>query len=252
MKKSFLFSAILLFTPLMGNAAGEVAKPQAMDWSSKSVFGTYDRAALQRGFQVYMEVCASCHSLKSLSYRDLKGLGFSEAKIKAIAASVQVEGEKNEEGIPVERPGKPADRFKNPYKTNEAARAANNGALPPDLSLMAKARKFGADYLHALLVGYQNPPEGMKLSPGLYYNIAFPGNQIAMAPPLVEGQVTYSDGTQATVDQMSLDVATFLQWAADPHMESRKQLGIKVILYLLVFSVLMYFGMRRVWRGVKD
>ncbi len=250
MKRSFLVASIIGWSIGTSNAA-ESHQPQAMNWGFKSVFGTYDRAALQRGFQVYSEVCASCHSLKLLSYRDLKGLGFSEAKIKAIAASVQVEGEKNEEGIPVERPGKPSDRFKSPYKTNDAARAANNGALPPDLSLMAKARKYGADHIHAILTGYKQAPEGMKINPGLYYNEAYSGQQIAMAPPLTEGQVTFSDGTQATVEKMSLDVATFLQWAADPHMEQRKQLGIKAMLYLMVFSILMYFGMRRVWKGVK-
>ena len=231
-----------------GPAMAEVGKPPARDWSFDGMFGTFDRGAVQRGFQVYQEVCAACHSLKLVAYRNLSGIGLSEDQIKAIAAEVEVTDGPNDEGEMFQRPAKPSDRFVKPFANDNAARAANNGALPPDLSLMVKARKGGADYLHALLTGYkEEPPAGIKLSEGMNYNLYFPGNQIAMAPPVADDAVEYADGTKATADQIATDVATFLAWAAEPELEERKRLGIKVLLFLIVLTAMMYALKRQIW-----
>lgn len=232
------------------NAEHELKAPE-QSWTFDGPFGTFDKAQLQRGFQVYKEVCAACHSLKLLSYRNLTALGFSEAEVKAIARQYSVPGVPNDAGEVVDRPALPSDRFHSPYANDQAARAANNGALPPDLSLITSARHGGADYVHALMVGFQEPPAGVKIGEGMHYNIYFRGNQIGMAPPLTDGQVTYSDGTTATVDQMGKDVAAFLYWAANPHMEKRKQTGVMVMLYMIIFTVLMYLTMKRIWSRVE-
>lgn len=232
-----------------GPAMAEVGKPPARDWSFDGMFGTFDRGAAQRGFQVYQEVCAACHSLKLVAYRNLSGIGLSEDQIKAIAAEVEVTDGPNDEGEMFQRPARPSDRFVKPFANDNAARAANNGALPPDLSLMVKARKGGADYLHALLTGYkEEPPAGIKLSEGMNYNLYFPGNQIAMAPPVADDAVEYADGTKATADQIATDVATFLAWAAEPELEERKRLGIKVLLFLIVLTGMLYAVKRQVWK----
>ena len=231
-----------------GPAMAEVGKPPARDWSFDGMFGTFDRGAAQRGFQVYQEACAACHSLKLVAYRNLSGIGLSEDQIKAIAAKVEVTDGPNDEGEMFQRPARPSDRFVKPFANDNAARAANNGALPPDLSLMVKARKGGADYLHALLTGYkEEPPAGIKLSEGMNYNLYFPGNQIAMAPPVADDAVEYADGTKATADQIATDVATFLAWAAEPELEERKRLGIKVLLFLIVLTAMMYALKRQIW-----
>ena len=231
-----------------GPAMAEVGKPPARDWSFDGMFGTFDRGAVQRGFQVYQEVCAACHSLKLVAYRNLSGIGLSEDQIKAIAAEVEVTDGPNDEGEMFQRPARPSDRFVKPFANDNAARAANNGALPPDLSLMVKARKGGADYLQALLTGYkEEPPDGIKLSEGMNYNLYFPGNQIAMAPPVADDAVEYADGTKATADQIATDVATFLAWAAEPELEERKRLGIKVLLFLIVLTAMMYALKRQIW-----
>jgi len=216
-------------------------------FSFEGLFGTYDRAALQRGFQVYQLVCASCHSLDLVAYRHLEALGYSAAEVKAIAAAVTVTDGPNDEGEMFERPGLPSDPFKAPFPNEQAARFVNNGAYPPDLSLMAKAREAGPDYIVALLTGYHEPPAGFALLEGMSYNAYFPGHQIAMPPPLVEGSVTYEDGTTASVEQMAADAATFLMWAAEPHLETRKQTGVKVVLFLLVMTGLLYAAKRKVW-----
>ena len=236
--------------PLGAQQETGIPAPAPQKWSFKGPFQTFDRAALQRGLQVYQEVCSTCHSLKHLSYRNLSALGYTEKEIKAIAAEHKV-NDTNDQGEPVERPAVPADRFVSPYPNDKAARAANNGALPPDLSLMTKARKYGPDYLYALLTGFQQAPKDLKLSPGMHYNLAFPGHQIAMAPPLSDGQVTFADGTPATVQQMAHDVVTFLAWAAEPEMEARKQTGVMVIAFLLVFTAFLYASMKRIWGRVK-
>jgi ubiquinol-cytochrome c reductase cytochrome c1 subunit len=221
-----------------------------IDWTFSGFFGVFKREQLQRGYQVYKEVCSACHGIKRVSYRNLNALGFSEAAIKVLAAEHTIQDGPNAEGKMFERPALPKDAIVGPFPNDNAARAANNGALPLDLSLIVKARVGGADYVHAILNGFTKPPAGVKVESGRHYNAYFPGNQISMAQPLQDGQVKYSDGTVATIDQMSKDVVTFLAWAAEPEMEERKQLGVKVFLYLLLMTGLFYATMRRIWKRV--
>ncbi len=253
MMKSFKTPALIaIATALMLGtvpAMAKVGKVPARDWSFQGMFGTFDRGAAQRGFQVYQEICAGCHSLRLVAYRNLSGIDLSEDQIKAIAAEFEVTDGPNDEGEMFQRPARPSDRFVSPFANANAARAANNGALPPDLSLMTKARKGGADYLHALLTGYkEEPPAGFKLGEGMNYNAYFPGNQIAMAPPVSDDAVEYADGTKASADQIASDVTTFLSWAAEPELEERKRMGIKVLLFLFVFTAMLYALKRQVWR----
>lgn len=223
------------------------------------MFGTYDKRQLQRGMQVYKEVCAACHSLRLVSFRDLAALGYSEGQIKTIAKGFQVPSINPETGEPATRDGMPADRFPSPYANDVAARAANNNAIPPDLSLMAKARPDGSNYIYSLLTGYQaQPAELLKKYPeaktpeGLHYNPYFHTLNIAMAQPLKDGQVTYSDGTAATAKNYAADVAAFLTWTAEPKMEARKSAGLAVLLFLIVFCFLAYGAKKQIWRNVKD
>jgi len=220
-------------------------------WPEAGVFGTYDRAALQRGFQVYKQVCATCHSMKYLSYRDLSALGFNPAEVKAIAAEYQVTDGPNDQGEIYQRPARPSDGFVKPFANDAAARAANGGALPPDLSLMIKAREGHEDYVYSLLTGFgQTPENGETVAQGMNYNPYFPGHQIAMPAPLSENSVTYMDGTKATVEQEARDVTQFLAWASEPQMEVRKETGVKVILFLIVFAIVMYAVKRSVWKDL--
>ena len=220
------------------------------EWSFNGITGTFDRAALQRGFQVYTEVCAGCHSMKLLYYRDLLDIGFSEAQVKAIASEYDVLDGPNDEGEMFERPARPADRFVNPYLNDNEARANNNGAYPPDLSVITKARRYGEDYIYNLLMGYEEPPEGLEVGNGMYYNKWMDGNQIAMPAPILDGSVDYDDGTDTTAQQLSEDVVTFLKWAAEPELEMRKNLGIKVILFFLILGTVVYLAKNRLWRDV--
>lgn len=231
-------------------AAEEGHKLAHQQWSFDGLFGTYDRGAAQRGFQVYNTVCSACHSMSLLAYRNLEGIGFNGDAIKAIAAAKEVPDGPNDQGEMFTRPARPSDRFAKPFPNDQAARAANNGALPPDLSLITKARKGGPDYVYAVLTGYTEPPAGYKMMDGMNYNTAFHGNQIAMPPPLAEGSVEYSDGTKATIPQMAHDVVTFLTWAAEPEMEARKRLGVKVILFLIVLTAMLYALKRQIWKDV--
>ena len=224
------------------------------DWSFKGPFGKFDRGALQRGYQVYTEVCASCHSMKYLSYRNLAEKGgpeFSEAQAKAIAASFEVKDGPNADGEMFTRPGKLSDKFVMPYDNVKAAQAANGGAYPPDMSVLVKARGGGVDYIYSLLQGYEDPPLGVTLDDGVYYNKYMYGNKIKMPNQLSDGLVEYADGTKATVEQMSKDVTTFLMWSAEPHLESRHQMGFKAIVYLIILTVLVYFSMKRIWSRVE-
>lgn len=224
---------------------------EKQQWSFQGPLGTYDKAALQRGFQVYKEVCSVCHSLKRIRFRELSSIGFSAAEIKSLAATYQVKT-LNDAGEEVERPALPSDAFPGPYANDLVARSANNGALPPDQSLIVKGRPHGADYVYALLTHYGlEAPKGVTVAEGRHYNPIMSGGQIAMAPPFKDDQVAYSDGTKATVDQMAHDVVTFLSWTSEPEMETRKQSGIAVLLYLLVMTVVLYAVKRRVWRDVK-
>jgi ubiquinol-cytochrome c reductase cytochrome c1 subunit len=234
-------------------AAETTPHPPHKHWHFQGPFGTYDRAAAQRGFQVYKEVCAACHSLSLLAYRNLMELGLSENAVKAIAADVQIP-DLSDDGQPIERPGRLSDRFKKPFPNELAAAAANGGKAPPDLSVIVKAREGGADYIHALLVGYvpfdKLTPAQIKetgVTKDDNYNTYFPGHRIAMPPPLADGKVTYVDGTKATLDQQASDVTEFLAWASEPHMEDRKRTGVRVILFLLALAGLMYAVKRQVW-----
>jgi len=227
--------------------AAEQSPLKTRDWPQGGPFGTFERDSLQRGFQVYKEVCAACHSLEYLAYRHLEGIGLSEEEIEAVAAEATVIDGPNEDGEMFERPGKPSDRMPKPFPNDAAAKAANNGALPPDLSVIVKARKGHEDYINSLLTGYGEPPAGVEMREGTNYNAHYPGQQIAMPPPLSEGGVTYADGTEATVEQMSYDVTNFLAWAAEPTLEARKRMGVKVVLFLLLFTGLAYAVKRKVW-----
>lgn len=221
-------------------------------WSFQGPLGTYDKTALQHGFQIYKQVCSACHGLKQIRFRDLLALGYNTEEIKAIAAEYKIEAI-DDEGNVIEKSALPTDTFPNPYKNEQAGRAANNGALPPDLSLITKARTGGPDYVYALLTGYEAiPPKEVHLAEGMHYNPFFPGDQIAMIPPLSEGLITYDDGSQPSVNQMAKDVVSFLSWAAEPELEARKQMGYKVLIYFIVFTVLMYFIMKRIWARVKS
>jgi ubiquinol-cytochrome c reductase cytochrome c1 subunit len=249
---AFILAAALALA--LGGAARadeEVTKPPHQQWTFDGVFGTYDEAALQRGFQVYKEVCSACHAVKHLYYRDLTEIGYSEDQVKGIASQVQVTDGPNDQGEMFQRPGRPSDRFAAPFANDNAARAANNGALPPDLSLIVKARDGGADYVYAILTGFKDAPAGVKMNPGMNYNEYFPGHQIAMPPPLTtDGQLTYADGTKATIPQMAHDVTTFLAWAAEPNLNERHKMGAKVILFLVIAAGLFYAAKRKIWAAL--
>jgi ubiquinol-cytochrome c reductase cytochrome c1 subunit len=258
-----------------GHAAAEpthfpILNPVEEDWSFAGPFGTYDRAQLQRGLKVYKEVCSACHSMNLVAFRTLEALGYSEAQVKAFAAEYTVQDGPNADGEMFERPAIPSDHFPSPFPNVAAAAAANNGAAPPDFSLIAKARgvtrgfptfvfdiftqyaEGGPDYIHSLLTGYgHEPPAGMQIAEGTYYNPYFIGGKsLAMAPPLSDDQVTYDDGSPQTVDQYSRDVAAFLMWAAEPHLEDRKKTGFRVMVFLVLFAGLVYATKRKVWSNV--
>lgn len=246
--KKIIFISFLLVLNTAVNAAGNKPTPPKQNWSWEGIFGTFDRGSAQRGYQVYKEVCSSCHGMDLIAFRTLEGIGFSEGEIEAIAAEYTYETGPNDEGEMFERAGLPSDKFKNPYANRKEAEATNNGAYPPDLSLMTKARKGGADYVYALLTGYEDPaPEGFEVPEGQYYNKWFGGHLISMAPPLSDDLVSYQDETPATLDQTARDVVTFLAWAAEPELEVRKSLGIKVILFLIIFGILAYLSKRKLW-----
>lgn len=243
--------ALCVMAPLSVLASDDAPTPPKQKWSFQGFKGTFDRASAQRGLKVYREVCAACHGLSLVTFEKLEALGFSKAQVKAIAAEYKVVDGPNDEGEMFERNALISDRMPAPFKNEKAARAANNGAYPPDQSLIVKARKGGPDYVYALLTGYENPPEGFQVGDGLHYNKYFPGHQIAMIKPLNDGQVSFDDGTPATVDQMARDVTTFLTWVAEPELEERKRTGFKVMLYLLILTGLLYVTMRRVWKNAK-
>ena len=233
-------------SPAVRAAEGE-PQIEHQNWSFDGFFGTFDRPALVRGLQVYRTVCQACHSLKLIAFRNLGALGLNEDQVKQIAAAYEVTDGPNDQGEMFKRPGRPSDRFVPPFANDKAASAANNGATPPDLSLIVKARDGGADYIYSILTGFKPVPPGVKIPQGMNYNVAFPGHQIAMPPPLSEGVVDYADKTKATVPQMAHDVATFLAWTAEPEMEARKRMGVKVILFLLVLTGMLYAVKRKVW-----
>lgn len=229
-------------------AAGAGEKPIDMQWSFEGLFGTYDRDALRRGYKVYKEVCAVCHAMEFVRFRNLMEPGgpeFTEGQVKALAAEITVIDGPNSEGEMYERPGEPKDRFPKPYPNREASAAAL-GAYAPDLSLMNKARFGGPDYVYSLLVGYEEAPEGFEVTTGTY-NKYFPGHLIAMPNPLSDGLVDYEDGTPNTVEQMAADVTHFMMWTAEPKLEQRHRLGFQVLIYLIALTGVLYFAMRKVW-----
>ena len=252
------FKTLTLFFLLIGLSLSSYSAEKVdylkTNWTFKGLFGKFDRGALQRGYQVYTEVCSSCHSMKYLSYRNLTEKGgpeFTEQEAKAIAASFEVTDGPNADGEMFTRPGKLSDKFVMPYENVKAAQAANGGAYPPDMSVLVKARGGGVDYIYSLLQGYEEPPIGVTLDEGVHYNKYMYGNKIKMANPLSDGLVEYADGTEATIEQMSKDVTTFLMWTAEPHLEARHQMGFKAIIYLIILTVLVYFSMKRIWSRVK-
>lgn len=247
----YVFLLVLFASSAANAAGGGDITLKDKEWPFEGILGKVDKQAAQRGYQVYKEVCASCHGLKQVAYRNLQAIGFSEAEVKTIAAQYTVTDGPNDVGDMFDRPARPSDKFVSPYPNEQAARAANGGAYPVDLSLIIKARADGANYMYSLLTGYEDPPEDMKMMPGMYYNAYFPGHQIAMPPPLSDGLVDYQDGTEATVEQMSKDLTIFLQWAAEPEMESRKRMGVKVLLFLSVMTILLYLAKCRVWADLK-
>ena len=243
---------LIILIPNIANVA-EQNDPIKVDWSFKGLTGKFDRASLQRGFQVYKEVCSSCHSMQYLSYRNLGEPGgpeFTEAEVKAIAASIEIEDGPDNQGEMFTRPGRPSDKFKSPYANVNASIAANGGAYPPDMSVLVKARPGGANYIYSVLVGYEDPPAEIALDDGVYYNKYMIGNKIKMSAPLSDDIVEYSDGTIASVDQMAKDVTTFLSWAAEPELEERHRTGIKVIIYLILLTVLVYLSMKKIWSRI--
>jgi ubiquinol-cytochrome c reductase cytochrome b/c1 subunit len=272
--------AALLTTPspAMAQEHHDAPKPPKNKWSFGGVFGKFDQGQLQRGFKVYKEVCSTCHGLSLLSFRNLAdagGPGFSMGQVVTIAADYKVQDGPNDQGEMFERNARPGDRFPPPttWKNEAQARQLYNGTVPPDMSVLAKARSYqrgfplflvdalpffsyqehGVDYIVALLKGYKDkPPEGFVLPAGGNYNEFFPGNSIAMPPPLTDGRVEYTDGTPNTLDQQAKDVAAFMMWAAEPSLEQRKRIGFQVMIFLLIFAGLMYFTKKRVWRDVHE
>jgi ubiquinol-cytochrome c reductase cytochrome b/c1 subunit len=252
-------------------AAGEAATPSRVNWSFAGPFGTFDQGQLQRGFKVYREACSACHGLSLVRFRNLSEPGgpeFSRAQVVELAAQYQIKDGPNEQGEMFERPGRPADAFPSPFANRQAAQAANGGAYPPDMSLLAKARTYergfpwfvfdvftqyqaqGPDYIHSLLLGYTEPPPGFTVEPGLNYNKYFPGQKIAMAQPIMDNQVEYTDGTPMTIDQYGKDVAAFLMWTAEPKMEERKRMGFRVMAFLILFAGLLYYTKKKIWADV--
>ena len=244
------FILIFLFSNFNVLASGSGNELPKHNWSFKGLTGTFDKSAVQRGFKVYREVCSGCHSMSLLYFRDLIDIGFSNEEVKAIAAEYTVIDGPNDEGEMFERPARPSDRFVPPFSNEQEARVSNNGSYPPDLSVITKARKRGPDYIFNLLLGYTELPVDFELGEGMYYNKWKEGHQIAMAQPLDEGYVDYDDGTENTLPQLAEDITTFLVWSAEPELEERKKLGIKVILFFIVLGSIVFIVKNRLWREI--
>ena len=253
--KFLIFIAILSTNTFSSNSAENTEKLLSPGWSFKGFFGKFDRASLQRGYQVYSEVCAACHSMKYLSYRNLSEPGgpeFSVEQVKIIASQFEVIDGPNSDGEMFERPARLSDNFVSPYPNDQAATAANGGAYPPDMSVLVKARKGGSDYIYSVLMGYEEPPEGISLDDGVYYNKYMAGNKIKMSKPLLDDAVTYIDGTNATEEQMAKDVVSYLAWAAEPHLEDRHKIGLRAMIYLFIITILVYFSMKKLWSRIES
>jgi cytochrome c1 len=251
MLRNILIPAALAFglvsTPALASGAAHLDK---QSWSWDGLFGSYDQAQLRRGFQVFHEVCSNCHGLKLVAYRNLKEIGLSEEDVKTVAGEREVKDGPNDEGEMFNRPGKLTDHYISPFANDQAARVANGGALPPDLSLITKARASGPDYVYNLLLGFKDAPEGFKLNDGMNYNTIFPGNQIGMAPPISDDIVSFADGTKATAPQIAKDIVAFLNWAAEPELDQRKSMGLKTLIFLVLLTGLFYALKRKIWKDV--
>jgi len=248
--KNFFIIILISFVPFSVFSEEKKVDLIKGNWSFDGIFGTFDRASLQRGYQVYQEVCSGCHSVQHLSYRNLSEKGgpeFSIEEAKAIASQFEIEDGPNSEGEMFMRPARLSDNFVKPYPNIEASTAANGGAYPPDMSVLAKARAGGADYIYSLLLGYEEAPAGLELDDGVYYNKYMPGNKIKMSEPITDGIVEYMDGTETTKAQISKDVTTFLVWASEPHLESQHRMGFKAIIYLIILIILVYMSKQKVW-----
>lgn len=232
-------------------AEGDAKHAMEVDWSFNGAYGKYDKASAQRGFQVYREVCSSCHSLKYFKFRNLADIGYGDDMIKAFAAEYEVPGDIDDEGDETVRAGLPQDGIPSPFANENAARASNGGAFPPDLSLITKARVNGPNYLYSLLVGYEDEPDGFELSDGMSYNPYFKGSQIAMGQPIFEDHVEYQDGTVASQEQIAKDITMFLTWVGEPKLEERHAMGLNVLAYLLIFTFILYLSMKKIWAPVK-
>jgi len=246
----FLIIIFLLSVPFSVNSEEKKIDILKNNWSFNGIFGTFDRSSLQRGYQVYQEVCSGCHSVQHLSYRNLSEEGgpeFSIEEAKGIASQFEVEDGPNSDGEMFLRPGRLSDKFVKPYPNVEASTAANDGAYPPDMSVLAKARVGGADYIYSLLLGYDEAPEGFQLDEGVYYNKYMPGNKIKMSEPISDGIVEYTDGTEATKEQIAKDITAFLVWSSEPHLESQHKMGFKAIIYLIILITLVYMSKKKVW-----
>ena len=241
----------MILSPALISGATSDVKLMEQKWPFNGIFGRFDESSLQRGFQVYREVCAACHGIRHISYRDLKGIGYTNDEIKVIAADYEIVDGPNDEGEMFDREALPSDKFVGPYENDKIARLANNGAYPPDLSLIVKARANGADYLYSLLNGYKDYPENFEASEGMYYNEFYPGYQIAMPSPLMDDIIEYSDGTEATQEQIAKDVTSFLAWTAEPELEERKSLGVKTLFFLILLTIMLLGVKRKIWKDVE-
>ncbi|EGG14288.1 cytochrome c1 [Cavenderia fasciculata] len=229
----------------------DFAQPPEYPWNHRFPWQAFDHASIRRGHQVYTQVCSTCHSLDLVSYRHLIDVAYTAQEMKNLTAELTVMDGPDSEGDMFERKGTITDFHPKPYPNANAARYSNNGALPPDLSLVVKARTHHEDYIFALLTGYSDPPAGVKVVGGQHFNPYFPGTKIAMAPPLAEGALEYDDGTEASVSQMAKDVGTFLAWASEPEHDDRKKLGIKIILGLSIIALPMFYWKRLKWSTIK-
>jgi ubiquinol-cytochrome c reductase cytochrome c1 subunit len=264
MKKILFIISVIFITSLSFSAANAhdgmdhatpdtaALHPKEMDFEFDGVFGRFDRQSIQRGFQVYKEICSACHSLKLLSYRNLADIGFSEDEIKQIASDYTVTDGPNDDGEMFDRPALPSDKFVPPYANDKAAAAANGGAIPPDFSLIAKARHEGPNYIYSLITGFTDAPDGFPSVAGKYYNPYFAGRQISMPPPITDdGQIEYKDGTYATKEQMTIDIVNFLEWAAEPELEWRKKMGVRTMIFLAILLVILVIAKKMVWKKLK-
>ena len=249
---SFIFIIkFIIFLPTILSSASSKIELMEQKWPFNGIFGRFDESSLQRGFQVYREVCAACHGIRHISYRDLKGIGYTNDEVKIIAADYEILDGPNDEGEMFEREARPSDKFVGPYENDKIARLANNGAYPPDLSLIVKARADGANYLYSLLNGYKEFPDNFEASEGMYYNEFYPGNQIAMPSPLMDDIVEYSDGTEASQSQIAKDITSFLAWTAEPELEERKSLGVKTLFFLILITIMLLGVKRKIWKDVE-